>query len=485
MAHAPLISAQEATAGGGLSPINWCYQAYRSNNFAEAISLCEPVAYAGNANAAFIMASMLAREDFAAQDFTASVSWLEQAAESGHVEAAYNLAVSYNNGHGVERDHAKAAIWYRLAANDGSYKAQRNLAKLYEQGNGLQASDELAFHWYLKSAEGGLPDSQLKVGLMFLEGRGVAGSQQAGFDWILKAAEANYVEAQLSLALLLDSNGLGEGIPWYERAAQRGNIAALHNLAVIYLLGEQAPQDLSLALAYAESSVSLGNTNSIALKQDIDAAMLEARVGGFDGPVTSAEPQKPDQPNEHDAPPDVPIAIAYLGDQVTDIPARLDAESVQAAAADLLPSSSDTVEPDTIDPDTSQSDETKAEPAVEIAIVALEGWQRDQAWLAMRPPAHHTIQLAVASNVNAIERMVKKMGIGDFAHYFPSQAAPAGLPAAGTTTPMLGERYVLVYGEFDNRADTTAALEMLPEALRQEHWVRTFGELQRQYLAPQ
>jgi TPR repeat protein len=416
--------------------INWCYQAYRSNNYSEAVSLCKPAAESGDANAAFIMASLMAMEEFGVKDFAASVYWLEQAADNGHVEAAYNLGISYQNGHGVDQDFALAAKWFRLSANDGSAKAQRNLAMLYEKGEGLKQSDELAFYWYRQAAESGLVDSQLKIGLMYLEARGVSGSQQKGFDWIRKSAESGHEDAQLSLALLLDGNGLGEGIQWYEQAAERNNIYALHNLAVIYLRGDQVTQDLDKALAYAERSVELGNSESRALKQDIEAALVEAKVGGFDGPVTTASQQAPILNGQPKAEPEL----------IADVPAQPNA------------------------PEARQSALKPAQQAKPRAMSLKEpDWERSPDWLTAQPSGRHTIQLSVTSDLKGLYRFVRDNDLGDKGHFFRA-------PAIGQT------HWVLIYGDYDSRGAAAAAADNLPGPVRNDMWIRRFGELKRQYL---
>lgn len=428
----PTVEAQPTATDPGTA--NACYQAYRDNDYTRAFDSCEAAADAGDASAAFIMASLLALKENGIRDFSASVYWLERAADGGHVEAAYNLGVSYQNGHGTQQSYEQAARWYRLAANDGSAKAQRNLGILYENGQGLERSDKLAFYWYRQAAERGLDEAQLKVGLMYLAGRGVTASQTDGFTWIERAAEADNENAQLSLGLLLDSNGRGEGIPWYERAAERDNKFALHNLAVIYMRGEQTSRDLEKARLYAERSVTLGNTESVALLQDINAAQVEAAVGGFDELSSAAETLAPELALHSGTTPDI---VERAPPPPEDLPG-----DAPASLAPLLPVQD-------------------APPH--------SGWLRDVAWLQAQPSGYHTIQLAVASNIEAINRYIRKHGIGHHAHFFPS--------AKGA-----GDSYLLVYGIYPNRSQARLAARQLPRSLRDEYWVRGFRKLQEQHL---
>ncbi len=428
----PPVSAQN----GNPSVVNLCYQSYRSNNYSAALTNCEPVAEAGDANAAFIMASLLALEVVGLRDFSASVYWLERAADSGHVEAAYNLGVAYQNGHAVEQNDVLATKWFRLAANEGSAKAQRNLGIHYENGLGVERSDTLAFFWYQQAAERGLANAQLKVGLMHLASRGVAGSQREGFDWIERAAEAGNEEAMLTLGLLLDSDGRGEGIPWYERAAAEDNYFALHNLAVIFLRGAQVPRDLERARQYAEQSLALGNTESQTLLQDIKAAQVEAAVGGFDEPSSAAETLAPELTLRTESRPTIiDKAPAPPEDLPGDAPASLAPDLIRPAPTAL--------------PDS--------------------GWQRNPAWLNAQLPEFHTLQLAVASDAEAINRFIRKHGIGHHAHFFPSARDS-------------GDSFIVVYGIYPNRAQARLAARQLPHKLRDDYWVRSFRKLQELHL---
>jgi len=75
-------------------------EAYKKNNFAQALELLLPLATQGNA------------------------------------VAQYALGLMYNNGEGVTKNYQEAAKWYRLAAKQGSMNAQYALGLIYDNGEG-------------------------------------------------------------------------------------------------------------------------------------------------------------------------------------------------------------------------------------------------------------------------------------------------------------------------------------------------------------
>ena len=160
----------------------------------------------------------------------------------------------------------------------------RNLASLYEQGEDLPQDLPRAFSLYQASAESGLSDSQLKTGIMLLKGIGTSANPTAARFWFDSAAEAGNDQAQLALGVLLIDLEPDIAVGWYKKAVKNGNPYAAYNLAVHYSEDKSIQQDLLQALAYADNSLSLGNTNAQPLYDKI-LKQLEQ-----EGDVTSSSP---------------------------------------------------------------------------------------------------------------------------------------------------------------------------------------------------
>ncbi|BBB25631.1 SEL1-like repeat protein [Amphritea japonica] len=246
-----------------------CQALFLKGDVQPAYQTCLPLAQVGDPQAAFIIARLQAIGLEGASDWVKVVKWLKIAAAGNHHEAAYNLAIAYQLGKGVVADQQQAFKYYQQSTELGNPKAMRNLALLYEQGDGVEKDLSRAFSLYQRSAEQGLTDSQLKTGLMQLQGEGSEKNPQAARRWIELAAVAGDDKAQLALGVLLIDFDPDTALHWYAQAVSRGNPYAAHNLALIYFEGTSVQKDLLQALAYASTSVELGNAASQSLYQRV------------------------------------------------------------------------------------------------------------------------------------------------------------------------------------------------------------------------
>lgn len=264
------------TTGALAADIEHCLRAYTAGQEVQAFRSCLPLAQAGDPEAAFVLARLYALGvDGKAPEWGNVVEWLSISAGAGHAEAAYNLAIAYQKGKGAAADLQQSLKYYRQSAELGNPKAMRNLAMLYEKGEGVERDLPRAFALYQRSAESGLADSQLKSGLMLLQGEGVEQDLVAARHWIEKSAEAGNDKAQLALGVLLIDFDPENAIGWYTKAVAAGNPYAAHNLALLYLEGQHVPQDLFQALAYAGTSLEIGNQETQLLYDQILARIEE------------------------------------------------------------------------------------------------------------------------------------------------------------------------------------------------------------------
>ena len=242
-----------------------CAQLFLADQRMAALQECLPLAQTGDRDAAFVLARTYARGIEGKPDWVKVVEWLKISAANGHPEAAYNLAIAFERGKGTTQDIAKAIEFYHLSAEAGNGKAMRNLAALYEKGEFVSQDLAFAFELFQRSAETGLSDSQLKTGIMLLNGIGTERNPVAARYWFDSAAQAGHHQAQLALGGLLIELDPVTAVYWYKQSVERGNPYAAHNLSLYYSGDKNPTPDLLLALAYADTSISLGNSESQAL----------------------------------------------------------------------------------------------------------------------------------------------------------------------------------------------------------------------------
>lgn len=257
-----------------------CQALFLKGEVVPAYQACLPLAQVGDVQAAFNVARLQAIGLEGIPDWGKVVKWLTVSAAGNHHEAAYNLAIAYQLGKGVAANQQQALKYYQQSVELGNPKAMRNLALLYEKGEGSEKDLDQAFNLYQRSAERGLTDSQLKTGLMLLQGEGVEKDPQAARYWIELAAESGDDKAQLALGVLLIDFAPYRAIHWYSQAISRGNPYAAHNLALVYFEGTGVPVDMMQALAYADTSIELGNSASEGLYQKILAQLQQTIVSG-------------------------------------------------------------------------------------------------------------------------------------------------------------------------------------------------------------
>lgn len=169
--------------------------AYRSGEYAAAITDLLPLAKNGHAESQALLAHMYREGEGVVKDLEGSARWTRLAAEQGDTEAQFNLGVMYQDGIGVSPDISEALRWYRLAAQFGFSNAQINLANCFHKGAGVDQDEFLAAWWISLAAEQGDAAAQLNLGARFLDGIGVSRDLVKAFFWFDLAAKTGSADA--------------------------------------------------------------------------------------------------------------------------------------------------------------------------------------------------------------------------------------------------------------------------------------------------
>jgi TPR repeat protein len=124
-------------------------------------------------------------------------------------------------------------------------------------------ADERAAERALKSA----------LSLLSTNGQGVAQDYAKAREWYEKAADKGNAAAMSGIGLLY-ANGRGvaqdyaKAREWFERAAERGDATAMFSIGLLYANGEGVPQDYAKAREWFEKAADNGNADAMAqLKQ--------------------------------------------------------------------------------------------------------------------------------------------------------------------------------------------------------------------------
>jgi TPR repeat protein len=187
----------------------------------------------GNAEAQFLLGSVLTANRDDAANFSTGIAFLERAMKQDHVIATHNLAVLFAHGWVKGKTTTDAFNLYLRAAQAGFAGSQNNLGDMYEKGEGTAKSFGDAVHWYTRAAMQGEPTAYLSLGDCYWKGISVAPNPVEAYRWFLLAAKnltkspTNRTNAESSLRAL-------------EKTMTKEQVAEGHRLADRYVPLSQA-----------------------------------------------------------------------------------------------------------------------------------------------------------------------------------------------------------------------------------------------------
>ena len=235
--------AELAAADGALptnpdaGPAELAYGLFQRGAWAEARATAEPLAEAGDAAMAALLARIHGEGLGTPADAELAVAWLERAAGAGDATARHDLAVMRMTGRGVARDEALGLDMLRELAADGHPTATFDLAQALLSGERTEA-EVLEGEGHLRAAAAsGLPQASYALA-RFIEASVPADDlieRQRALGLLVDAARSGLVDAQMELGDWLMSGRTGRvdrkaGRAWIERAARAGFPLALARL---------------------------------------------------------------------------------------------------------------------------------------------------------------------------------------------------------------------------------------------------------------
>ena len=129
-------------------------------------------------------------------NYSEAVAIWQPLAEAGNADAAFNLGQAYRLGRGVSIDLATAQKWLGKAAAAGHLDAQTTLGLLlFDSG-----SRDVAMQWLKKAAGRGEPRAMLVYGTALFNGDGVARDPVMAYAYVSRAAAQGLGPARDTLA---------------------------------------------------------------------------------------------------------------------------------------------------------------------------------------------------------------------------------------------------------------------------------------------
>lgn len=176
--------------------------AAKRGDFETALSIWQPLAEKGAAEAQFNVGYLYANGLGVTKDEVVAREWYNRSAAQHHGSAAFNLAGLYLHGKGGAQDLGRARQWLGRAAVNGHTKAQNNLSLLYAGGQGVVQNDYHAIRWLVRAATAGDAAAQFNLGTRYLHGVGVAKNEPEAKAWLRKAAGQGHPKAVNDLGFM-------------------------------------------------------------------------------------------------------------------------------------------------------------------------------------------------------------------------------------------------------------------------------------------
>jgi TPR repeat protein len=210
----------------------------------QTVAWYKAAAVRGDARAQYRLAVMLARGNGVSPDARASLSWLRRAASRGDAFAEALLGQYYEKS-GPEQDFRAARLWTENAARRGHADARFRLAKMIQDSR--RAYDKDAFHWFLLSAKAGHPGAAREVATYY------------------------FADAPDGPPPDFMPRNVGRALKWLKFAADRGDVAAVENLADRYAEGVDVAKNHSHALELRKQAAALGSADAANVLGDLYA----------------------------------------------------------------------------------------------------------------------------------------------------------------------------------------------------------------------
>ncbi|HZJ14716.1 MAG TPA: protein kinase [Chthoniobacteraceae bacterium] len=166
---------------------------------------------------------------------------------------------------------ATAFAWFCTAAEKENAKAMTEAGLMIFSADGVPRDDAAAIDYLKRAADLGQPRAVAALGECHLYGRGVGRDAKRGIELLKQAADLGETPAMTTLGDafhkgLATANGKPddkEAFRWFSEAANRGNVEALRNLGVLYMMGAGVKKDPKIALEKFKDGMAKGDAGSM------------------------------------------------------------------------------------------------------------------------------------------------------------------------------------------------------------------------------
>ena len=225
-----------------------------------------------------------------------AMTWLSAAAKRGDAVAMTLLGDAFGGGYGIAKDPENAWAWYNQASNSEYGRATAAIADMLARGDGRPVDLEAALKTYRTALDQGYTPAQVALGQLAGGGKldglvaphtvvpwafAAAGEgDNAARDWLKKQAENGIRPAQTAWAIWLmeQDNSPQDAVPFFELAAQAGDVEAQFRLGQMLTTGDGGTQDYVLAHAWLNIAATGGHSKAAELRGTVTDLMTAEQI---------------------------------------------------------------------------------------------------------------------------------------------------------------------------------------------------------------
>lgn len=184
-------------------------------------------------------------------------------ADAGDAESQHLMGTLYFKGVGVKQDFKQAFDWFQKSANQGNVNAINSLGFMYQHGAFVAQDYGKAAQLYKQAADQGDPDAQNNLGFLYNKGLGVQQNNQTAYQLFTSSSNGGNIDATSNLGWMYEK-GVGvardynKAVHLYARAAAHGVSAAKYNLGYMYQYGLGVKRQLGKAAKLYRLAASQG-----------------------------------------------------------------------------------------------------------------------------------------------------------------------------------------------------------------------------------
>lgn len=199
-------------------------------------------------------------------------------------EQLYDLWEKYYHGKDVEKNELLALSYLREAADKDYGLAQYKLGMLYQNGTIVNQSDSLAFFWFQKGNKSPNCQAKMQYSLCYFLGMGVEVNDSIAYSCFNKLVECSdstiSASAEFFIAYMHEKGrgrkvDISKAIEWYTKSANHGEVNAMAQLGIIYVLSGKATENIPKGLKWTQKCVALNNS----VGQRVLAKMYSLGIG--------------------------------------------------------------------------------------------------------------------------------------------------------------------------------------------------------------